>query len=74
VAELEDACRSGQLKEAFGAGTAAVVAPIGHIHIQGIGYDLPDPGPAARMYQLRNQLTAIRTGESADPYNWNTLL
>ena len=74
VTELEDACRSGQLKEAFGAGTAAVVAPIGHIHIQGIGYDLPDPGPTAHMYQLRDQLTAIRTGESADPYDWNTLI
>lgn len=74
VSELEDACRSGQLKEAFGAGTAAVVAPIGHIHINGTGYDLPEPGPQARMYQLRDRLNDIRTAAVEDPYGWNTLL
>ena len=43
VAELEQAFKSGTISEAFGAGTAAVVAPIKTININGIDFMLPDP-------------------------------
>lgn len=69
--ELEKAFRHRTITEAFGAGTAAIVAPIGTIHIRGIDYQLPDYTPGAVMFRLRDKLEAIRTGKEADKHNWN---
>lgn len=71
VAELENAFRHNTITEAFGAGTAAVVAPIATIHINGIDHHLPTYGPDAVMYQLRDKLEAIRTGRDEDKHGWN---
>lgn len=74
VRELEEACRTQQLREAFGAGTAAIVAPIGEIHINGVDYPLPEVTDASRMFILRDSLNAIRLGQEPDQYGWNTLV
>lgn len=74
VRELEDACRTQQLREAFGAGTAAVVAPIGHIQVGEKLYQLPEARPNARMYQLRDELHNIQLGLASDAHRWNTVV
>ncbi|MCR6718917.1 MAG: branched-chain amino acid aminotransferase [Chitinophagaceae bacterium] len=72
--ELEEACRTQQLQEAFGAGTAAIVAPIGIINIYGVDYPLPEVTPASRMFALRDALNDIRLGKTEDRFGWNTLV
>lgn len=72
VRELEDALRQGAVQAAFGAGTAAVVAPIQTIQIGENAYQLPAVKPDALMLQLKQQLEAIRLGETADIHGWNT--
>lgn len=73
VDELENAFRHNAITEAFGAGTAAVVAPIATININGIDHHLPAYGPDAVMYRLKNKLEAVRTGVDEDVHGWNFL-
>ncbi|MBP7558684.1 MAG: branched-chain amino acid aminotransferase [Chitinophagaceae bacterium] len=72
VSELEEALRRGVVQAAFGAGTAAVVAPIQTIQIGEKAYQLPAAKPDALMHQLKQQLDAIRLGETPDMHGWNT--
>lgn len=71
--ELEEAFSTGKKVEAFGAGTAAVVAPLELIQIDGQDFR-PYIAEDAQMYQLKARLSAIRAGKEKDPYAWNTVL
>ncbi|OQP58468.1 branched-chain amino acid aminotransferase [Niastella populi] len=73
VTELENAFRHNTISEAFGAGTAAVVAPIATIHINGIDHHLPVIKDNAIMFQLKNKMEAIRKGQDEDKHGWNFL-
>lgn len=71
--ELEEALLAGEKVEAFGAGTAAVVAPIRNISIT--GYDFACyTGADAVMYQLRDVLYKVRMGEMPDNHGWNHII
>lgn len=72
--ELEKAFRNYSLTEAFGAGTAAVVAPIGTVHINGIDYQLPAYQPDHLLNRVKDKLEKIRTGAEEDVYGWNTVV
>ena len=72
--ELVNAFRTNAITEAFGAGTAAVVAPINLIHIDGVDYKLPFYTVNSLMNQLKQQLEDIRTGRAEDIYNWNYVI
>ncbi len=74
VAELVTAFETGRITEAFGAGTAAVVAPIGLININEVDYSLPKYSNDAVHNRLKNQLEKIRTGQAADVHEWNYLV
>ncbi len=74
VEELERAFREKTITEAFGAGTAAVVAPIQTIHINGIDYHLPAYTPENILNRLKYQLELIRSGREADEHEWNFVL
>lgn len=69
--ELESAFRDKSISEAFGAGTAAVVAPIDTIQLNDIPYYLPDYNEDSLLYRLKEKLLRIRTGREADQYGWN---
>ncbi len=73
IDELEKAFRLNTISEAFGAGTAAVVAPVSVIHINGVDHHLPDYGPGAVMFRLQEKLEAVRSGKDADKFGWNYL-
>ena len=74
VAELELAFRNGTLTEAFGAGTAAVIAPIQSINIGGRDFQLPEYSHETLMHKIKHRLDAIRTGRQADTYEWNFVI
>lgn len=69
LAELEQAHRTGQLREMFGTGTAAVVSAIGEVAWEGERLTLP--GAAEGLGErVRSELTAIHCGESPDTHGW----
>lgn len=74
VEELENWLKNSELKEAFGAGTAAVVAPIEHINIEGNDYTLPASNADTFMMKVKHKLMDIRTGASEDLFGWNTIV
>lgn len=70
VSEIISALEDGTLKEAFGAGTAATIAPINIIGFRGKKYELP--GEEFRTFSKRayNELNAIKLGEIEDRFGW----
>lgn len=74
IEELETAFKNKSITEAFGAGTAAVVAPIQTIHINGIDYTLPTHNKESLQNKLKDELELIRTGMVADLHNWNCIV
>lgn len=73
VAELIAVAQSGELKEVFGMGTAAVISPISTIGYNGKDYDVevPENGYSAK---LKARLTDIRLGRTEDKYGWMTII
>ena len=70
IDEVFQLYRDENLDEIFGAGTAAVISPVGHIHHNGdsISLDREKIGPfAERMF---NSITAIQYGKANDPHGW----
>jgi branched-chain amino acid aminotransferase len=74
VDELQQAFHDHTITEAFGAGTAAVVAPIQTISIAGTDHHLPKYSNENLMNQMKNRLEAIRTGRYEDTHGWNFLI
>jgi branched-chain amino acid aminotransferase len=71
--ELIKAFEAGKQIQAFGAGTAAVVAPIEIIAI-GLKEYKCYIGEDALMYELKNELYNIRKGITPDKNGWNTII
>jgi branched-chain amino acid aminotransferase len=74
VDELKKAFAEHRITGAFGAGTAAVVAPIKTIQIDGTDYQLPEYTQDHFLYRLKDQLEKIRTGTTPDINNWNYII
>ncbi len=70
IDEVFEAHSNGSLKEIFGAGTAAVISPVGHIHHNGhsISLDRNKIGPFAK--KMFDSITGIQYGKIADKYGW----
>lgn len=71
--EIKIALEKGKKVEVFGAGTAAVIAPIKTIAIGGKEYDCY-VGEDAVMYQLKDALYEIRKGIAPDNHKWNYII
>ncbi len=74
ITELEQAFKTDTITEAFGAGTAAVVAPIKTININGIDFTLPDYNENTLMNKLKNKLEQVRLGLEVDKNEWNYIM
>jgi len=70
IEEIVAGATDGSLTEAFGAGTAAVIAPVGSFQYKGRDFPISrdEAGPVAR--QLYDELTAIQWGRKPDPFGW----
>lgn len=69
VDEIVAAYGEGQLKEAFGMGTAAVVSVISHIGYRGNMMELGEQ-PDSFAQQIKQGLNDIRVGRVEDVFNW----
>jgi branched-chain amino acid aminotransferase len=70
IDEVYDAYKNGQLKEAFGTGTAAVISPIGELKWGDkiMKINSGEIGPISQ--KLYDNLTGIQWGKLADPMGW----
>lgn len=73
VDELAAGIANGSVTEAFGIGTAASVAPIGSITVDGVEHAL-DVQPEAIMFDIKRRLNDIRFGHVDDPYGWMNIV
>jgi branched-chain amino acid aminotransferase len=62
--------QEGRLKEAFGAGTAAVIAPISELFYDGHTMMLPPVEEWEIANSLKKELADIRYGRIPDRHNW----
>ena len=70
VDELLDALKKGQLEEAWGTGTAAVVSPIGHLFYEGVDYTVSNNQIGELTQKLYDYLTGIQWGTEKDDKDW----
>ncbi len=74
VAQVLADVRAGRITEAFGIGTAAVIAPVGRLGNEEEAVTINDdrPGPVAR--RLYQALTDLQYGRAPDPYGWTQVI
>jgi branched-chain amino acid aminotransferase len=70
IDEIVSAHATGRLTEAFGAGTAAIVAPIACIRYRDHDLQFPAATDSSVAARLRSRLVAIQTGREPDTHNW----
>lgn len=70
VEEVVAALKNGTMTEAFGAGTAATIAPIKSIGFRDVHYDLPDNGNGPFIAKMSKGLEDIKFGRVEDKFDW----
>ena len=70
VDELIHAAETGELEEAWGTGTAAVVSPMGEIAYEGESHVICGGKIGPVTQKLYDTLTGIQWGKIPDPYGW----
>ena len=74
IDEIRAAVRNGTLLEAFGAGTAAIIAPVGRIACRGEELVINDDAAGELTRELYDTITGIQLGEVEDRHGWNRLV
>ncbi len=62
--------QSGELEEAWGTGTAAVISPIGEIYYKGTTVKINNFKTGDLTQKLYDELTGIQWGTRPDRFNW----
>jgi len=70
INEIIAAHEKGELKDAFGTGTAALIAKISGFNFRGKYYELPPVEEREVCNLLYKELENIRSSKVPDPYNW----
>ncbi|MGD8387519.1 MAG: branched-chain amino acid aminotransferase [Desulfobacteraceae bacterium] len=70
IDEVTSAAESGSLREAFGAGTAAVISPVGQFTYKGKDYPVAGGKMGELSQRLYDEIVAIQYAEKDDPYGW----
>ncbi len=71
VDEIMETAANGTMVEAWGIGTAAVVAPINAIAYKGVEYTIGTGDTGATTLKLYDDLTGIQWGKGTpDPFGW----
>lgn len=70
INEVYDAYKNGELEEVFGAGTAAVISPVGQLTWQGEDLIVNNKETGELSQKLYNTLTGIQYGKLDDPFDW----
>src|SRR5919112_559797 len=75
IAEWQEGAESGEIREVFACGTAAVITPVGELRWEGGSCDHRrgvDYGEVTRT--IRERLLAIQYGRAEDTFGWMTRL
>jgi len=70
IVEVIEALKNGTMQDAFGAGTAATIAPISLIGYNGVNYDLPAIETRTFSNKLKAYMTDYKKGKVEDKFNW----
>jgi len=70
LAEVREGYNSGEIKEVFACGTAAVITPVGQFKSREEVIGPEDPQPGELTTALREELTGIQYGLVPDRHNW----
>jgi len=60
----------GTLEEVFGAGTAAVISPVGALEYQGRTHHIANGGTGPLAERLFDEIIGIQYGTKPDPFGW----
>ncbi len=74
IQEVVKDIKKGKITEAFGAGTAAVIAPVGHLNYQGKDIQIADGASGKITTKLYENLTGIQYGKLPDPFGWTEVV
>lgn len=74
IDELIAAAKSGDLKEAFGSGTAAVISPVGRLHYQGEDIVVGNGGVGPITQKMYDEMVGIQYGSRPDKFGWVELV
>lgn len=70
IEELFAAYENGEVEEAFGTGTAAVISPIGEMKWKERQIVINNRETGELAQKLYQTLTGIQTGKESDPFGW----
>ncbi len=70
VDEVIDGIRSGQIREMFASGTAAVISPVGEICYKDQIFTVNDGRVGDLSRRLYDEIRGIQYGERPDPHRW----
>ncbi len=70
IDEVVEASKNGTLEDVFGAGTAAVVAPVSEIRYKDLDIIIPPTDTRSISIMLKKELNGIRNGSIKDPFGW----
>ncbi len=70
IDEVIEGIQSGKVKEIFGCGTAAIIAPIGYLWYKDTPYEVANGTIGELTQRLFDELIGIQSGELEDPFGW----
>ncbi|MGY5863901.1 MAG: aminotransferase class IV [Candidatus Thorarchaeota archaeon] len=70
IDEVIEGIKSGKVKEVFGCGTAAIIAPVGSLWYKDAPYDVADGAIGELTQRLFDELIGIQSGELENPHGW----
>jgi branched-chain amino acid aminotransferase len=70
VDEWQQRCENGELTEVFACGTAAVIAPVGHVKSRSAEWTIGDGAAGPVTLRLRQALLDLQYGRSPDTHGW----
>jgi branched-chain amino acid aminotransferase len=74
IDEVVQSVHNGELLEVFGAGTAAIIAPVGKFSYKGEVLTVQNNQAGEITRWLYERLTDIQRGDAEDEYGWNRLI
>lgn len=74
IDELHQLSEKGQLEEAFGTGTAAVISPVGELNWAGNKMVINNHEIGELSQKLYDTITGIQTGNLEDSQNWTVTI
>lgn len=70
IDEVIEGINSGDITEAFGSGTAAVISPVGSLHFKEKEYFINNNEVGSVTQKLYDKLVNIQYGNEEDPFGW----